>query len=61
MIPTSYHAPLYTPRPPAQVNCPHCGCIIDPVIAWCASCDWTPCDDREPTDSEMARQNPFAL
>ena len=45
MIPTTHHAPLYTPRPPAQVACRKCGCIIDPVIGWCGVCSWT--DDPE--------------
>lgn len=39
MIPTTHHATFYTPPPPAQVRCPECGCIIDPVIGWCGSCE----------------------
>ena len=62
MIPTTHHAPLYTPRPPAQVACAECGCIVDPVIGWCAQCDReshpgdTP--DHDPRDDLGERVGP---
>lgn len=42
------------PRP-APKHCGICDSIIDPLIG-CPECD-----DREPTDAEMERQNPFSL